>query len=396
MNIKEHSSFRQNIWKIFAMSILMILAIGLLTPAKAHADTVKMGTIKMNPNTTKQLTVKASGEAGIAWSSSKDTICSAIKSGLIQSHSIGGSCYIYAKVNGGNTYRWKIKVYQLKMKTQSLTLMKRRGTKTLTLSPKTAQKKADWQSSNPNVASVNGKGVVTPHASGNALITATWNGVSVSASVQVLSANLNNMTKYYPSKKNRQTVVMIGSTLFDHWSTAEKDFGSTPVVNNAFHQATIADFSKHYKKLITNYKPKAVVICLGTDEIHKRTINGKEGLPLETVEEACVKQMQTLITRIHKKSKKTKIFFVSLPLYPNRSADLWAAVNDYNSDMKAYCKKHKKYLTYLNLQGALMKGKKPNSAYFSGTESGGNLYLTTAGYGKVKSVIVKKAKKAAK
>ena len=78
MNMREERSLRQSIWKIFALSVLMVLAIGLLTPAKAHAETVDQGTIKMNPNTTKQLTVKASGEAGIAWSSSKDTICSAI------------------------------------------------------------------------------------------------------------------------------------------------------------------------------------------------------------------------------------------------------------------------------------------------------------------------------
>ena len=386
MNMKEQSSFRQSIWKIFALSVLMVLAICLLTPAKAHAATIKMGTIKMKPNTAKQLTVKASGEAGIFWTSSNETICSSVKSGLIQSHSIGGSCYIYARVNGGNTYRWKVKVYQLKMKTPSLTVMKRRGTGKLTLSPKSAQKKAYWQSSNPNVASVNGKGVVTPRASGNALITATWNGVSVSASVQVLSPSPKNLPKYYPSKKNRQTVVLIGSTLFDHWTTASKAFGSTPVINNAYHQATIKEVTTYYKKLITNYKPKAVVICLGTDELHKRL------LP----EEKCVEQMQALITKIHKKSKKTKIFFVSLPLYPNRSKELWATVNEYNSDMKAFCKKHKKYLTYLNLQGALMKGKKPYSKYFSGTESGGNVYLTSLGYGKVKDVIVKKVKKAAK
>ena len=387
MNKKEQRSFRQSIWKIFALSVLMVFAIVLLTPAKAHAKIVKMDSFTMNPNTTKQLTVPASGEAGIAWTTSNSNVCVTLNnSGMIQSLANGGSCYIYAKVNGGDTYKWKVKVRSLKMKTKSLTLMKRRGTKKLKLSPKSAQNKAYWQSSNTNVASVSSSGVVTPHGSGNALITATWNGISVSASVQVLSASPKNLSKFYPSKKNRKTVVLIGSTLFDHWSTASKNFGSTPVINNAYHQATIKEVTTNYKRLITNYKPKAVVICLGTDELHKRLVS----------EEKCVKQMQALITKIHKKSKKTKIFFVSLPLYPNRSEKLWESVRQYNSDMKAYCKKHKKYVTYLNLQGALMKGKKPNSSYFSGTESRANVYLTSKGYGKVKSVIVKKVKKAAK
>ena len=390
MNKKEQSRFRQSIWKIFALSVLMILAFGLLTPAKAHADIVKMGTIKMNPNTTRQLTVNASGEAGIAWTSSNTNVCVTVnQSGLIQSLANGGSCYIYAKVNGGNTYRWTVKVYQLKMKTKSLTLMQRRGTKKLKLSPKSAQKGADWQSSNRSVATVSGSGVVTPHKSGNALITATWNGITVSASVQVLSANPSNNAKYYPSKKNKRTVVLIGSTLLDHWTTYDKDFGSTPVINNAYHKATIKEVTTYSKKLITNYKPKVVVICLGSDELHS-------SWSTKGTEEQCVDQMQALITKIHKKSKKTKIFFVSIPLYPNRNEKLWATIMDYNNDMKAFCKKNKKYLTYLNLQGALMKGKKPNASLFSGKYERTNLYLTKAGYNVVKKVVVKKVRKAAK
>ena len=388
--MKEERSLRQSIWKIFALSVLMVIAIGLLTPAKAHAETVDQGTIKMNPNTTKQLTVRASGEAGIAWTSSNTSICVNVnQSGLIQTLAKGGSCYIYAKVNGGKTYRWKIKVYQLKMKTKSLTLMERRGTKTLKLSPKSAQKEASWQTSNRRVATVSSSGVVTPHKPGNALITATWNGISVSASVQVLSASPSNNAKYYPAKKNKQTVVLIGSTLFDHWTTAFKDFGSTPVINNAYHKATIKEVTKYSAKLITNYKPKAVVICLGSDELH-------ESWSTEGTEEKCVEQMQALINKIHKKSKKTKIFFVSIPLYPNRSEKLWAKVLDYNNDMKAFCSKNKKYMTYLNLQGALMKGKKPNEKLFSGKYERTNLYLTKDGYKVVKKVIVKKVKKAAK
>ena len=69
---------------------------------------------------------------------------------------------------------------------------------------------------------------------------------------------------------------------------------------------------------------------------------------------------------------------------------------DYNNDMKAFCAKNKKYLTFLNLQGALMKGKKPNASFFSGKHEKTNLYLTKEGYNVAKKVIVKKVRKAAK
>ena len=131
-------------------------------------------------------------------------------------------------------------------------------------------------------------------------------------------------------------------------------------------------------------------------ELMSQAKGGGMAAVLGLKEEECVIQMQNLITKIHKKSKKTKIFFVSIPLYPGRNEKLQATILDYNSDMKAFCKKNKKYVTYLDLQSKLMKGKNPDSSKFSGKEAGKNLYLTSKGYKTVKSVIVKKVRKAVK
>lgn len=385
MKMKEQTGIRQGVLKVLALSILMILSISLLTPAKAYA-LEKMGTITLNPGKTKQLTVKVSGEAGITWSSSDPAVCATINtSGLIQAYN-SGKCYIYAKVNGGKNYRWTVKVPTLKINKKSLTLLKKRDGSTLKLTPKAARKEASWTSSNPKVATVSSSGKVTPRNTGNTLITATWGNMTVSCSVQVLAPSPSSLRKFYPVKQNKGKVILAGSSLFDHWSSFQTAFGSTKVINNSYHSALITDFLKNYKKLITSYNPKAVVLCLGTDELHQG---------LATPEE-CAENMQKLISRIHKKSKKTKIFYVAIPLYAGRSEVLWDRVKTYNSLMKTYCSKHKKYVTYLNLAGKLMKNGKPVSSMFAQPYAHGNLFLTTKGYKAAKSVIVKKVRKAAK
>jgi hypothetical protein len=77
-------------------------------------------------------------------------------------------------------------------------------------------------------------------------------------------------------------------------------------------------------------------------------------------------------------------------MFPARQTG-WEATNSYNSLMKTYCGK-KKYVTYLDLCGALAVGGVPNSSLYHNE----NTYLTQAGYDAMKKVVVKKVRKAAK
>ena len=101
--------------------------------------------------------------------------------------------------------------------------------------------------------------------------------------------------------------------------------------------------------------------------------------------EQCAANMQGLIESIRARSKKTKIFFVSIPRYPERESS-WAVVNAYNEQMRTYCAEHKKYAVFLDLAGAL------DSSQFRS----GRLSLTSSGYKTMKKVVVKKVRKVAK
>ena len=215
------------------------------------------------------------------------------------------------------------------------------------------------------------------------MISAKWNGVTLTCTVQVKDATVDTLRSFRnpKSSSNQKKVILAGASLLDHWTSAYSAFGSTTIINNAIPDSFFANWNSWYKKLITQYNPKVVVLCLGTDDIGAG--------PFITGEQAAEK-MQKLIEKIHKKCKKTKIFYVSLPLYP-MNPTAWDATNTYNSLMKDYCSK-KKFMTYLNLTTPLLAGSEPIEIYFKAP----NTYLSPEGYNVVNSVVVKKVKKAAK
>lgn len=381
MNYRKPESRSCHILAMLALSIFFVIAISFLTPHIAHAGDVNNGKINLTQGDTKQLRVQIADAPKIDWTSSNTRVCAAINSsGLIQA--IGpGTCTIFASVPG-QRYFWTIKVNPLRLNKSSLVLLPRRQGADLNLTYKKANANATWSSSNPHIAAVNGKGTVVPVSPGVCTITATWNNISVPCSVQVLETNPSSLRQYCPPKSNRGRLVIVGSALMDYWATAQSDFGSTKIINNAISHTTLAEWRGWRKKLITDYKPKAVVICLGTEDLDANPAMSADDL---------ANSMQDFIRAIHRTSKKAKVFFVSIPLYPTRQ-ELWDTTRSYNSQMRAFCAKNK-YLTYLNLSDALMAGAVPNHTMFNGVRRD----LSAAGYQKVKKVVcTKKVKKAAK
>ena len=385
---------RMRVLITLVLSLLLAFSVGFQVSHMAAASetekpnpqpekkTVTKDTVNMIQFNTKQLNAgTAASGTQIQWTSSNINICVVSPSGLVQAIN-GGNCTITA-VNQNTTYKWPVKVTPLKLNKTSLTLIRRRSGESLSLNNKNAKNATAWSSSNNSVATVSNSGYVTPHSTGSAVISAKWNNVTLNCTVQVKDATVDTLRSYRSPKSsaNQRKVILAGGTLLDHWTEAYAAFGSTTVINNAIPYSTLVSWNSWYKKLITQYNPKAVVLCIGTDDIG----NGDK----ITGEQAAAK-MQNLIEKIHKKSKKTKIFYLSVPLYPMIPTS-WDVTNAYNNLMKDYCGK-KKYVTYLNLTTQLLTGEVPNEVYYRAPDT----YLSPAGYNVVKSVVVKKVKKAAK
>lgn len=381
MNMRTHTEKgRLSILHVLFLAVLIAFAASLIIPNRVHADQ-KKNTVKINQFETKQLKLMVADAPKVDWSSSDIKVCVVNNSGLIQAVG-GGKCTITASVAGQN-YNWTVTVTPLKLNKTSLYLLRYREGETLSVNLKKIRNQVSWVSSNSAVATVSSTGYVTPVAPGSAVITAEYSNITLACSVQVSDVTPSTLRKYRSPKNsaNQRKVVLAGSSLMNHWQSVFSAFGSTTVINNAVSKSYLSNWNKWYKKLITDYKPKAVVICLGSSDI---------GYGNQMTAEQAAASMQKIIEKIHKKSKKTKVFFCSAPMFPARQTG-WEATNSYNSLMKTYCGK-KKYVTYLDLCGALAVGGVPNSSLYHNE----NTYLTQAGYDAMKKVVVKKVRKAAK
>ncbi len=371
---------------VLLLTSVMVVAAGAFSShsTQAAGGPVKLSktSLKLKQFQEKKLKLKNAGALGITWISTNTNICEVDPDGTVKAVG-GGSCTVVANYDGSN-YICTVKVTPLELNETVLTLVTRRKGVQLTLNNKKLKKGLKWESANPSIASVDDSGFVTPHDVGSTIVTVTCEKTSLTCTVQVLDVNPDSLRKYRSPKNssNRGKVVLAGSGLLDHWGMGVYSaFGSTDVINNAISHSTLANWKSWVKKLITSYKPKAVVLCIGSDDI------GAGGVVTAA---QCTDTMKKIIKKIRKKSRKTKIFVCSLPYYPDKP-DSWPTISEVNSIMRKYCKK-KKALTYLNLNKVLVKNQTPVAAFFRE----GKYALTSDGYGAIKKRIVKKVKKAAR
>lgn len=62
-------------------------------------------------------------------------------------------------------------------------------------------------------------------------------------------------------------IVFVGGSSFTFWSTMEQDMAPLPVINRGFGGARIDDVIQYMNRIIIPYKPKAVVLFVGANDI---------------------------------------------------------------------------------------------------------------------------------
>lgn len=326
-----------------------------------------------------QLSLKNADTNYISWTSSNSNVCSVDNSGFVKAVG-GGSCTITARYKGVS-YDCNVEVTALTLSNKSVYLVMRRKAFKLSINDSSLKNKVVWRSRDTSIAAVK-KGKVTPKGAGTTYVDVSYGDYTLSCKVKVAEANVNSLTKYRKAKNYRQKVILAGSSLFDQWgSSIYGAFGSTTVINNAIAKSTIANWNSWCTKLITNYKPKAVVLYVGATDIG----NGNSMTAPKVVD-----GLKKLIAKIRAKSKKTHVVVCSVLLYPDKE-DAWPVTKEVNKTMKAYCEGKKK-VTYLNLNGKLSEDGVPVKKYFKE----GTYVLTKDGKDAIQKLIVKQAKKAAK
>lgn len=107
--------------------------------------------------------------------------------------------------------------------------------------------------------------------------------------------------KQSPPPENE--IVFVGSSSIRFWKSTEA-FPDLKIINRGFGGSMMSDSLYYCDRIITNYKPRIVVVFAGGNDINaKRT------------PERVADDYKALCAKIHEKLPKTKIYFISL--FPN-------------------------------------------------------------------------------
>ena len=342
MNGKERAGAIYNRSRKELLFLTMLLMIAVLLCSKdatVHAASRPKKTVVLYQGQTKKL--KVSSAAGhVQWSSSDAKIAAVTAGGKVKALT-AGTCRIHA-VAGTTVYSCKVRVKTLAF-TNPVSSMVRGRQHELVLNYEKA-KNVIWTSSKPGVAEVS-KGTVLAKTPGTAVITARWRDIAVKCTINVTDISPELLSAAYPAtKQNKGKILLAGSSSMDFWESAPQAFFPYQEINTAIAGSTVQDWLVWYPHLITCYKPSAVVLYVGSNDLgHGAWISGEQNAA-NTIR---------LLNKISRKLKKSLIFYVSInPCWFRKGA--WDKIKVSNSLVRKHCAK-KKNLYYIDIVDAFAR-----------------------------------------
>ena len=305
----------------------------------ASTESLSKKIVVMYQGQTKKL--KVSGAAGhVQWSSSNAKIATVTIGGKVKALT-AGTCRIQA-VAGTAVYSCKVRVKALAF-TNPVSSMVRGRQHELELNYKKA-KNVLWTSSKPNVAEIR-NGTVLAKTPGTAVITARWRDIAVKCTIKVTDISPELLAQAYPAiKQNKGKIVLAGSSSIDYCENAYQAFSPYQVINTAIGGTTVIQWLSWYPRLITCYKPAAVVLYVGSNDLG----NGA-GISGEQNADNTIR----LLNKVSRKLKKVPVFYVSInPCWFRKGA--WDKIKVSNSLVRKHCAK-KKNLYYIDIVAAFAR-----------------------------------------
>lgn len=142
-------------------------------------------------------------------------------------------------------------------------------------------------------------------------------------------------------KKEKKRIVMIGASSLTEWDHAKSAFKGYDLINLAVAGSKSKDW-QHCWKIATMFKPDAIIICSGANDIER-------GASADKTAEINKK----IIKKIRSERPGVKIFYIGI--YPCRSRIRFHAIGKMKkveSQMKKFCKKTKN-VTYLDVGSSM-------------------------------------------
>jgi lysophospholipase L1-like esterase len=158
--------------------------------------------------------------------------------------------------------------------------------------------------------------------------------------------------------------VVTGSSTIRLWSTMQTDLAPLPTIRRGFGGSTILELDYYLDRIVLKYRPSAVVIYEGENDI-------AEGSTPQQVTDTFSK----VIGRVHNEFPAARIFVISIKPSPSRWS-LWDKAMETNKLLADLCSTDPR-LRYIDASTVLLGSDgRPRADYFADDQ----LHLNAAGY----------------
>lgn len=168
-----------------------------------------------------------------------------------------------------------------------------------------------------------------------------------------------------PPAKNG--ILFIGSSSIRLWENLERDMAPLPVIKRGFGGSKIRDAAVYSNRIVTNYKPKIVILFSGTNDLAGNELDKK---PTDILN-----GFMTFVTKVRQDLPDVLIYNISITPTPAR-INMLAEVQATNALIKNYCESEEKLFYFDLADQFLTKNGQARKELF--IEDG--LHLNDAGY----------------
>ncbi len=159
-------------------------------------------------------------------------------------------------------------------------------------------------------------------------------------------------------------IVAVGSSSMRFWhERIKEDLAPLTIIPRGFGGSTMNDVLHHLDRLVLQYKPRAVMIYEGDNDVSKGIHN-----------DFIVNRYQLAIERIHAQDKTTRIYLFSVKPSISR-IEMWPQMQALNSQLQAICDEDQR-LIYVDVATPMLKDGKPLPHIFVADD----LHMNAAGY----------------
>ncbi len=176
---------------------------------------------------------------------------------------------------------------------------------------------------------------------------------------------------------NKDKMIMIGSSFFKRWITAENDFSGIDIINFGIDGTRIGDWIKIWGKTIIPYEPSSILLYIGSNDFNNK-------VSIEIV----LKNIEKLLNEIKNKVPKIPIMYVAIAPTIARK-DKWEQIKKFNNLVKELCESTSN-LYFIDPTCSMLKadGSLLNDIYMND-----NLHFNAKGYQYWSSAIVPEVSK---